>query len=271
MIDLNWIIEQENKLTDRARFDLGDNYHLSIDLLKLLQCIESFSVKNEMAHVFDAQILKGFHLVILNTIRRHSTEANLILRFTLESLVLFVYSMEHLKEDDFGIIRNGFQIIDFDEKVKEKAYKHIASKYPDYSKDIQILKDIINTFYSHSNPISTQYNADIRDGSLKASLFDSYVDDSIREVLLCINSIIINTLRLFIQLKSDYPYIFHFKEDFEKQFNEIEERQEKLFKDTSKKYEGKEFWNDSKLMNKILDKIKENENSQSEKTEDEII
>lgn len=257
MIDLNWIIEQENKLTDRARFDLGDNYHLSIDLLKLLQCVESFSVKNEMAHVFDAQILKGFHLVILNTFRRHSTEANLVLRFTLESLVLFVYSMEYTKEHDFGIIRNGFQIVDFDEKIKEKAYKHIGNKYPEYSKDIQILKDFINTFYSHSNPISTQYNAGIIDGRLKALLFDTYVDASIREVLLCINSIIVNSLRLFIQLKNDYSDMFHFNKDFEEQFKEIEKRQEKLFNDFSKEYEGREFWDDSKLMNKILNKINE--------------
>jgi hypothetical protein len=129
MIDLEWVIKQENILTDRAS-ELGVNYHLSVDLLKLLQCIKSFSVGNEMSHVFDSQILKGFHLVILNTLRRHSTEANLILRFTLESLVMFVYSMEHTKEVDFGIIRNGFQIIDYDVKIKNKAYKHISCKYP---------------------------------------------------------------------------------------------------------------------------------------------
>jgi len=255
MIDIDWIIEKENELTDRAKFDLGDNYHLSIDLLKLLQCIKSFSNKNEMAHIFDAQILKGFHLVILNTIRRHSTEANLILRFTLESTVLFVYSMEFTRESDFGIIKNGFQIIDFDENVKEKAYKNIECKYPEYSKDIQMIKDFINKFYSHSNPISTQYNADMRDGRLNALFFDSYVDNSIREVLLCVNEIMVKILNLYIQLKNDYQDTFHFNEDFEKQFDDIEKRQKKLFRDFSEEDRDKEFWKNSKLMNKIIIKM----------------
>lgn len=88
MIDINWIIKQENDFTDRARFDLGDNYHLTLDLIALLQSIKSF-VNNEVAHYFHIQIVKDLYLVILNTIRRHTLVAHVVLRHALESFVLF--------------------------------------------------------------------------------------------------------------------------------------------------------------------------------------
>lgn len=261
MIDLEWIIEQENKLTDRAKYDLGDNYYLSLDLLKSLQCIKSFSIRNEMAHVFDAQILKGFHLVILNIIRRHGVEAHLILRYTLESIVLFVYSMEYMKEFDFKIVRNEFQIIDFDESIKNNTYKHFEKKYPEFSKEIKTIKDFINAFYSHSNPIASQFNTDIIDGRLKAFVFDTYTDCSIREVLLTINSIMVTTLKIYKQLKSDYDKMFFFDEDIVNQLDEVFNRHEKNMKDFDEKYDAADFWNDSKMLNKLLNKIKEPENT----------
>jgi len=255
MIDLNWIIEQENNLTDRARFDLGDNYHLSLDLLKLLQCVKSFSIENEMAHVFDSQILKGFHLVILNTIRRHNVEAQLILRYTLESLVLFVYSMEHIKEKDFKIVRNDFQIIDYDDKLLENAYIHFKKRYPELSKEIQNMKDFINAFYSHSNPMASQYNSAIIDGRLKAFVFDTYENSSIREILLTINFIMIATLKIYKQLKIDYKNMFYFNDNFENQFHELLARHDKLFKDSKENYEAEDYWMDSIKMRKVLNKI----------------
>lgn len=258
MIDLDWIIEEENKLTDKASSDLGDNYYLTVNLLKLLQSIKGYSVENEIAHVFNTQILKGFHLTALNIIRRHSVEAHLILRYTLESIVLFVYSMENTKETAYGIIRNENQIIDFDQNVQEKAYKHIENKYQEFSKDIQSIKDFINSFYSHGNPLASQYNSAIIDGKFTALIFDSYFDDAIREELLYLNKIMCITLTLYKTLKKDYQDMFYLEDKFDKELEEIINRQEKHFNDFKEKYSGKGFWKDSKLMDKVLNKIEKN-------------
>lgn len=252
MIDLNWIIKQENDLTDCAKRDLGDNYMLCIDLLELLQSIESFSVKNKFSPFFEAQTVKGIFLAVLSTIRRHTVEAHIILRHSLESLVLFVYSMEYTDEKDYKIYKDDDEIIDFDINLLQKANKHIENKYPDISREIEGYKNIINSYYSHPNVSSSQYNMAKIDGNLKLLIFDNYFKPYIRESLLSINYTIILILKTFQRLESDYKS-FVLKSNFSLLLEDYSNRYYKHFTDIKLMNEGKLYT--SPIIEEIIDKL----------------
>ena len=247
---LDGIIKAENGLTDRAKLDLGDNYMLSRDLLESMPFILSFSNDNDVSHIFDSQIIKDFYLAVLNIVRRHSLITNLILRHAIESIVLFAYSMEHKKEDEYVIKRNETDILDFKEKLlTEKAYKHMELKYPEYSKNLEGYKDTINVHYSHANIFSAQYNSAIIDGNLKLLIFDDYFDEHIRDTLCIINDIICITLRLYKILVYEYKS-FVLIPDFDKKFEEYLIRHSKNLEDNIEKNKEKNL-----PKNELIDKI----------------
>lgn len=252
MIDLNWIIRQENALTDSAKRELGDNYMLCIDLLELLQSIESFSISNKFCPFFEAQAVKGIFLAVLNTIRRHTVVAHILLRHSMESLVLFVYSMEFTEEKDYKIDKEDDEIIDFDVNLLHKANKHMQNKYPDISREIEGYKNIINSYYSHPNVSSAQYNIAEIDGNLKMLIFDNYFNPYIRETLLSINDVIFIILNTFQRLESDYKY-FVLRNNFNKLLGDYSVRHYKHFTDTQKINEGKLYT--SPIIEEIIDKL----------------
>ncbi len=269
MIDLDWIIKQENELTDKAKSNLGDNYHLLIDLLKLIQGIKSFSVNNEVAHYFETQILKDFHLSALNIIRRHSTDAQSSIRHALESAVLFAYSMEHPYKSEYVIAEDEEQIYDFDDKILNKAQNYIENKYPDISIHIEKYKRGINIMYSHSNIFASQYNTAIIDGRIKALIFDCYYDEHSRELLCILNDTIVLVLDLYKQLYTDYKS-FEFEDWFDELYNECVTRLEKLKQDMHLKVsleDRKKF----PALEKEIDRLKEKYNKLEEQNNAPVV
>lgn len=220
MIDLDWIISTENELTDKAKLKLGDNYMLSIDLLNLLcSSIESFSKNNEVAHCFETQIVKDFHLIVLNIIRRHTTIANILIRHAIESIVLFTYSMVEHTEEKFNVIRDPIGIVSFNNKILNKANSYFKKTFREESKNLEEYKESINHYYSHSNIFSAQFNTAIIEERVKLLIFDNYFDDYIRNSLLICNDIMCITLGLYLKLHDKYRnFILYksFNEDYDK-------------------------------------------------------
>lgn len=228
MVDIGWIIETENELTDKAKFKLGDNYMLAIDLLNLF-CIsiKSFSKENEVAHSFETQIVKDFHLAVLNAVRRHTLVSNFSLRHAIESLVLFTYSFVNDKEEHFKVQKGEIGIVSFDDKILLDANKYFALKYPDISWSLEGYKDYINKFYSHSNIFSAQYNTAIIDEGVKLLIFDNYFDDYIRDSLLICNDIMCYTLIIYRNLQEEFE-TFNFEDSFLSTLEELLKRHDKL-------------------------------------------
>lgn len=254
MIDLKWIIEEENRLTDEARLKLGDNYMLTIDLLELMnKSIKSFSKENEVAHYFDSQFFKDIFLAVLNIIRRHSLITYFLIRHSIECIALFAYSMEKTKKSDFVKLEDDYGFADIKEGMKEKAFKFIEDKFPEISFRLEGIKEVINTFYSHANIFSAQYNTALIDDRLKLLVFDNYFDEYIRSILLCINDVIIHALRLYIKLSGKYDSVILF-EDFEVKLIELEERHNKNLRDLFAKEKIAEFPEIEKISEKLRKK-----------------
>lgn len=258
MIDLKWIIDEENKLTDNAKFKLGDSYMLSLDLLQLLQSIKSMNKDNEVSHYFETQIVKDFHLIILNIIRRHNLVANLLMRHVIESIVLFSYSIDKKNTADYKIIKDGEEIIDYDRKVLKKANKDFEYKIPDVSEKLEACKTFINDYYSHSNIYSAQDNTAIINNEIKLLLFDNYNDLFIRDFLLACNEIICSALDVYEFLFIEYNG-FVLSDNFSVKLHEYKIRQSKHTLDRSTDEDLKEYQNLDKIISRIrkkYDKIK---------------
>ncbi|GEM_PF-2200490 len=254
-VDLSWIIEKENELTSNAKQNLGDNYFLVVDLLEMLQGIKSFSRDNEVAHYFEAQIMKGFYLAVLNTIRRHAIEANLIVRHTLESIVLFVYSMEHKSESDYKIQRDSDQIVEFDDALLEKANRFFEASLPYNSKWVEGYKHVLNAYYSHANVFTAQFNITEVEGRIKLLMFDNYWDNYIWQALGIFNELICLTLDLYKVLQRKYESFF-FHDWFESKFEECSMRQAKLKQDLVSKLKEENRVN-FPIVEEIIEKLNE--------------
>jgi hypothetical protein len=251
MVDLKWIIEKENELLDKARFNLGDNYYFSLDLLPMFQELKTMSISNEVAFFFESEIMTNLYLAFLNTIRRHTITASFNIRLALESLVLFAYSMDFSKKSHYGIVEENEFIISFDDKILTKAYDHIEKNYPSQSKEIESYKSIINTFYSHANISSAQNNALIKDGAIKATFFDNYTDEYIREYLSFINNLMCSIFDFYLVLQKKYAS-FYFNDGFEEKLTQHKKRNEKLLADQLSKYDENRK---DPMVDKIIEKI----------------
>jgi hypothetical protein len=253
MITLNGIIENENKLTDRMKLDLGDNYMLCVDLLSFIQSINSFAPGFEIALNFSIQMYSDLHLALLNTIRRHTIVSNFLIRHTLESLTMFVYTLENKGEEKYIKKRDGEEIIDFDNYIQNKAVKYIETAYPDFSKKIEAFKGITNIFYTHPNIYSTKYNIKKGENGVLALIFDNYYDGYIFQSLLGINEIVCLILELFLLLNEKYKF-FITDEKFISIYNEYIIRHKKNKKDIFEKFKDKKEYPIIERMLERLDK-----------------
>jgi hypothetical protein len=235
MLKIKTIIIKENELTDRAKFDLGDNYMLSIDLLSFIQEINSFNQGYDIALNFHIQIISDLHLAILNSIRRHTIVTNILIRHTLESLVLFVYSLENKEENKFISEKNENEIIDFEEKQLIKANKFIEENFPAYSHRIEIHKNIINIYFSHSNIYSSSFNKKIFENRISGLIFDYYFDGYIHQNLCEINNVICLILRIYNDLNMKYNFL-NLNSEFKNKLTDLLKRHDKNVKDITEKY-----------------------------------
>lgn len=222
--------KKEDDLISEAKRKLGDGMMLCLDILELLQTRITVNKENEIFPIFQMQVINGFLLSVMSCIRRHTVQSHLMLRYSLESLVLCCYSLGNYDIDFYGE-RNQHQFIRFDSnKVKNAAYKFVEMKYPDYSLTIKQYKNIINNVYAHPNIFSASPNITEIDDKYKGLFFDPYYDNYIRDVLLYTNDLMIMTINFLNKLSKDFKS-FEFQPNIERQLIGLSKRHNKLFLD----------------------------------------
>lgn len=252
-ITLEELIPKEEELTNRARFDIGDTYELTKELFVSIQCLKSFSRENEVIAAFDSQILSGFFNAILNTVRRHTNVTHLIIRQVIENMSLFIYSMEARKFSDYNIEKVDDIIVDFNENVKYKVYDFVLSKYPDFSRYLEMYKKILNYYFSHANISNSQSNTTIIDDRIKTLFFDTYVQDYTRQVFLSICDLMILLLKIYVKLHEDYVDAYEIKGGIDKEIIEYERRKYKILEDlnSNEKYDKRFNSKVEEIINKV--------------------
>lgn len=230
MINLS---NKENNLILYAKYNFGEYYDIAIESLQLTKCLVSIEPKCHIFFHFFNHASNCFYLSVLSFLRRHSVQANMILRQAIESSALAAYSIVNTNLEDFGEIKliGEKKCLYPKENIKNKAYDWLKSNYQIYSDVLKICKDNINKFISHANISVTESNirADISNGKLSGLQFDSEIIENFQGMLVICTFIITNVLGLINTINKDYKSLT-FINDFENKLDDIKNKSEILRK-----------------------------------------
>jgi len=213
------ISEQENVLIQHAEKQFGEIYKLCNEYLSLTRCAKNFSPDSKVFSYFISQFSNGFCLSVLSIIRRHITQATMMIRQSLEASILACYSLVHVEENKFGRI-NEKGCLEPNKKLHKIAYEWIESNFPDFSSEIKRQKDSINELFSHSNIVTTQTNIIEGEKKISALVFDSYPDSYIKVILWKISNNINSILRMYIEINKISNKVI-FKDNLENKLNSL--------------------------------------------------
>jgi hypothetical protein len=156
---------------------------------------------------FANQLQNSLFLALLSILRRHDTQANLMLRQSLENIVLAGYAAYNYDPAIFGEISDDDTLVNKD--VRTKAYIWIDLKYPTHSVTIKSYKDMINAYSAHANFLSTFSNSEQYESKIVSSFFDGsnedpeHYDKMIKQRLWWIGNISLHGIDLFAQIIND--------------------------------------------------------------------
>ncbi len=154
---------------------------------------------------FLSQTSNSLVLALLSSVRRHDVQANMMLRYALESVVLACYALSKPDVNEFGHIDSD-GLIQIDEEVLSRAYEWLEINYKTYSDTIKSFKDKINKSSSHANILKPQATFDF-DEEMKMLFFDKKHKIITEQRLWWIANISLGFLDLFSKVINDFPLV----------------------------------------------------------------
>ncbi len=171
IININSLLEKENQIArnnQRKYKNLIDNTDKIIRLLP-----EIVEINNRKAAVFYFlfnQVHNGLNLSLLSILRRHEVQSQFVLRHTIETSCLAVYSLHNTNKEDFMKNDNiGAKPV---KNVEKKSYKWLNENYPRQSERLKLVKDQINGYYAHGNLFNSFKTINNKDGIKMLGFFD---------------------------------------------------------------------------------------------------
>ncbi|TAK95079.1 hypothetical protein EPO05_05210 [Patescibacteria group bacterium] len=164
----------ENQMVMQAAQDYGDYYrHARAMQLLLWGFIKEATPRTVSYNLFLGEVRKVSVLTLLAIVRLHASQSQVNLRMLLESMVLSAYALEH---DDiteyYEVGSDGAALVK--EQASDKAYKWLEKNYQEESKFIKMMKNNINSLWSHSNVLHGSLNTKVvKPGSFVQTFFDN--------------------------------------------------------------------------------------------------
>jgi len=170
-----------------------------------------------------SSVQKNLSFSLLAVIRRHNTQAMMILRQVLESSVLGCYGLYDNDINKFykkEIYEHNKSI----DKIRKSVYNWVKGEYPEYSDAIKTFKDEINKQFAHANIVHA--STDIL--SEQTFLFFDKKDEILTKNLLCViawvSSVLLNFFSKVIQ---DFPLV-KVVDNFENKVKKLESERYKI-------------------------------------------
>ena len=170
MFDTFSISREENEFVLEAE-KYGEYFLLSNDIMYFQhRFIYEISKEATVFNSFFSQLQKSWHLAYLSILRKHDVQAKLMMRFSLETATLALYSMYHRD-------LNLYQTTNEDGTMQglhalPKAYKWLEKTNPELSGIIKRHKDNINSDAAHGGIIHSYSIVDHTDVGFETSFFD---------------------------------------------------------------------------------------------------
>src|SRR5260221_1404207 len=224
MYEGNNLVEEIAKIENDLVLDatkLYGNYYANC--IKLFEALRKIKATNDNGFVFNlfwSQLISFCSLHILSLIRKHTVQANLILRSIYETICYTSYAMvetdikQYGYEDEHGILVPK-------KKIKDKVYAWLKKEFSNYSEFIQKPKNVLNKLFAHPTLFAAflHVKAFPEENKFRSLVFDDEDNQYLTEGLLIGFS---NQLYHLIIMTIDVNNVYGMLELDESYINEVE-------------------------------------------------
>jgi hypothetical protein len=153
------LAEQENAIVYEFILQNQELVRNTEELIELLVNVAEIRKGDAMAYYFlHGQVKNALSQCLLSILRDHEVQAQLMLRYSIETACLAAYSLHYTRIENFMVNDEiGAKPV---QKIKEKAHKWLSQRYPDHSKNLQRLKNNVNEYYAHGNLFAAMLKLD---------------------------------------------------------------------------------------------------------------
>lgn len=213
MLSPTSIAYEENRLVNIAEYEYKEFYQLAEKMVGyLLDFYEKPKLEANLYFRFLSQVQKSLYLSLLSTLRQHDIQTNMMLRYSLESISLCLYSMYERNEDVYREFLDDGTVQSY--KITKKVGIWLESESPQFAQSIHFMKNSINAFASHGNILPTAFNSTLDDGKFTFHFFDIEQPNITKQRLWWISDICFGFLDMSSKINLKYPCFTLNEEEF---------------------------------------------------------
>jgi hypothetical protein len=216
------IIESEKLMVQTAPDRYGAHYENAMACsLFLSTCIKSVDQSRTLFAMFLSQVKKYHLLAVFSTVRLHQVQSVMNLRHTLEAGASATYAIANIDPADF-VDTDEKGILDPSKRLTQKRYAWLDKNYPDHSREMKAMKDLINASMAHANLLHTNNTSKMDEaaGHLSAPFFDIEESWFVQADLWRIANAGIGLMGFFYAVSSDHKGLV-FADQFEAKLNQL--------------------------------------------------
>ena len=208
------ISDTENQLVKDAPNEYGEYYahaQFAIDLFHT--AIKDSSYEAVFFSMFLATAEKHIVIAALSGIRHHHVQANLDLRYAVESGCWAAYALAHPDPALYAEMKDD-ETMEPTKALKGKMYQWLEEKYPAGSESLKRFKEGTNKLSTHANIVDAHRNFnEMKRHNISTSFFDTSEEHHIKTDLWAVANLSMGLLDIFYGVNKDFPR-FAWRNDF---------------------------------------------------------
>lgn len=229
------IAKIENELVLDSTKLYGNYYTNCIKVFEALRKIKASKENGFVFNLFWSQLVSFCSLHILSLIRKHTVQANFILRSIYETICYTSYAMVETDIKQYGYIDERGILVP-KKKIRDKVYNWLKKEFDNYSDFIQKPKSELNKLFMHPTLFAAflHIKAFPEENKYRGLAFDDEDNEYLTEGLLIGFS---NQLYHFIIMTIDVNHVYgmlEIDESFEKEVESLHKETQFLMKDIIK-------------------------------------
>ena len=214
------ILDSERVMVLSAPERYGSYYTHALDASIFLSTfIKSLDPDRFVFGRFHSQVKKHHLLAVFSTVRLHEKQSTMNLRQVLEAGSCAAFAIANPDPNHF-VTKDRFGVLNSSQKPMGKIYQWLDENYPDGSKNIKSIKDLINASTAHANLAFTGSNFKETGGGISSPFFDFEDAYFVKSDLWRIGNIAISLLDLYYGVNRDLNVI-KLVDDFHDRFDAL--------------------------------------------------
>lgn len=222
---LDEILTSEKEMIESGFDRYNDYYQNASDVIEVFRngMIQSICPSCSIFCRFFSQVDKHLVLALFSTLRLHSAQCTMNLRHVLEAGTWAAYALAHKNLGDF-INSDIDSDIDFQRLGKER-YNWLESNFSDDVKNIKVLKELLNKFFTHSNILSANQTCrnNTKAEAFETQFFDYENEKTVKCELVLIAKSAISIMGLLYKVNQKYEG-FKIQDEWETKYCDLDSK-----------------------------------------------